>query len=250
MLDSVHLRRRSILIAVAAIIIAIIIWNIPALDFILYPFRLFVTFIHETAHGLTAIITGGQLINLTVFSNGAGVATTAGGARWLILPAGYLGAALFGAVLFYLTNTVRHTRWISGGLAVMMAVMALTYTDFLSTAWLVGLGFAAALAALAYKGGRELNLAVLNFLAVLCALNAVVDLFSLVQYSGASMGEIRNDAAAFSRDVIPLIPPVIWAICWAGLAVLMLVAAIWFSFGRRAKYHIDSAYSSLKDKVS
>ncbi len=249
MIEPVHIRRRSLLIAAAAIVVAIIVWNIPALDFILYPFRLFVTFIHETAHGLTAIITGGQLINLTVFSNGAGVATTAGGARWLILPAGYLGAALFGAVLFYLTNTVRHTRWISGGLAVMMAVMALAYTSFLSTAWLVGLGFAAVLAVLAYKGGREVNLAVLNFLAVLCALNAVVDLFSLVQYSSVSMGEVRNDAAAFSADVVPIIPPAVWAICWAVLAVLMLGAAVWYSYGRRAKRHIDGAYNNLKDKV-
>ncbi|MBE2185039.1 MAG: M50 family metallopeptidase [Anaerolineae bacterium] len=248
--EPLHIRRRSLLIAIAAIIVAIIVWNIPALDFLLYPFRLFVTFIHETAHGLTAILTGGQLINLTVYSSGAGVATTAGGARWLILPAGYLGAALFGAVLFYLTNTIRRARWISGALAIMMAIMALTYTNFLSTAWLVGLGFAAVLAVLAYKGSRELNLAVLNFLAVLTALNAVVDLFSLVQYSNASMGEVRNDAAAFSANVFPLIPPAVWAVCWAAIAVLMLGLAVWYSYGRRAKRHLDSAYNSIKDKAS
>ena len=44
--------QRALLISVVAFVIVLVLWNIPALDFILYPFRLFVTFVHEAGHGL------------------------------------------------------------------------------------------------------------------------------------------------------------------------------------------------------
>ena len=43
--------QRALLISVVAFVIVLVLWNIPALDFILYPFRLFVTFVHEAGHG-------------------------------------------------------------------------------------------------------------------------------------------------------------------------------------------------------
>lgn len=225
-------RRRTLLIAVAAIVLALIAWNLPALDFAMYPLRLFVTFVHESGHGLAALITGGQFHNLSVMADGSGVATTAGGARALILPAGYLGAALFGAGLFIAANRIRRVRRVSAGLAVLLALLTLLYTPFLSTGFLVGLGFAAALAALAWKGGEDLNRLILMVLAVLVGLNAVLDLTTLVNYSGASLGSVRNDAAAFSAEVLPLIPGALWALCWAGLAIALLAGAAWVVFVR------------------
>jgi hypothetical protein len=232
-------RRNSLLIAIGAFIVALILWNVPQLDFLMYPVRLFVTFIHETGHGVAAIISGGQFHQLVVSSDGSGVAATSGGWRWLILPAGYVGAALFGAALFYLANTVRDTRYVSAGVAVLCAVMALVYTDFLSTAWLVGLGFALIMGLLAWKGRREINLAVLNVLAVICALNAVVDLVGVINNSTMMAGNVRNDAAAFTDLYLPIFPPGIVAVCWAGIAIGLLVMAVWYSVGRRARRVVE-----------
>jgi hypothetical protein len=231
--DAVFFRQRSLIIALIAFALAFIAWNLPQLDFVLYPLRLFVTFVHETGHGLAALVTGGSIGRLVVFSNGSGIATTIGGSRTIILPAGYLGAALFGAALFYLANTFFFSRTLSFVLGVMVAVIALTYTEFLSTAWLVGIGFALALGLLAWKGGRNFNLLVLNLLAVLTGLNAVMDLIGLVNNSSAMFGDVRNDAAAFSAEVAPLIPVGVWAIVWAVLAVLILGAAVYYSLIRR-----------------
>ncbi|MBI1259616.1 MAG: hypothetical protein GC204_19280, partial [Chloroflexi bacterium] len=114
-------RQRALVIALIAFAIVFVLWNIPQLDFILYPFRLFVTFVHESGHAVAALITGGRVGGMTVYETGAGVTLTAGGSRLLILPAGYLGAALFGAVLFYLTNTVPFPRTISIVLALLLA---------------------------------------------------------------------------------------------------------------------------------
>jgi hypothetical protein len=231
--DAVLFRQRSLAVALVAFALVFIVWHVPQLDFLLYPLRLFVTFVHETGHGLAALLTGGEIGRLVVFSNGSGIATTAGGTRALILPAGYVGAALFGGTLFYLTNTVLFSRSISLALALLVAAVSILYTDFLSTAWLVGMGFAVALGLVAWKVSRNGNLLVLNLLSVITGLNAVMDVIGLVSNSGASLGDVRNDAAAFSAEIAPLIPAAVWAILWALLAVVILGAAVYYSIIRR-----------------
>jgi len=228
-------RQRSLVIALIAFVIVFVLWNIPLFGFILYPFRLFVTFVHESGHAVAALITGGRVGSLTVFPNGSGVTFTMNGARWLILPAGYLGATLFGALLFYFTNTVPFPKTISLILAIFLVAITLLYTSILSTAWIVGIGSALILLALWRFADRSVNLLVLDILAILTGLNAVLDLVGLIGFSYAMMGEVRNDAAAFSAEITPIIPPAIWVIVWALLAIIMLGAAVYFSHIRRTR---------------
>src|SRR5690606_28116143 len=126
-------------------------------------------------------------------------------------------------------------RTISLVLAIITAALALLFTDFLSTALLVGLGVALVLLALWRYADRSANLLVLDVLAILTGLNVVFDLFVLVRDSDASMGAIRNDAAAFSAEVAPLLPGVVRAVLWAIIAVAMLLLWVYFSHvrGRR-----------------
>ncbi|NWG17128.1 MAG: M50 family metallopeptidase [Chloroflexi bacterium] len=234
LLDESH-RRRDLLILAAAIVIVFILWNVPGLDFLLYPFRLFVTFVHEAGHGLAALLTGGRFIGFEIYGNGAGQAITAGGSRAIILPAGYLGAALFGAALFYLTNRLRHTRAISVGLGALLIALSVLFGLRSVTALLVGIAFGAVLIGLGYKANRALNALVLNVLAILTGLNAVMDVVFLVGNSSASMGSLRNDAAAFSAEVFPLVPAAVWALVWVVLAAALLGVAAWYGVvrGRR-----------------
>jgi hypothetical protein len=231
-------RRRPLLISAAAFTLALILWNVPQLDFLMYPLRLFVTFIHETGHGLAAMISGGRFVGFQVFESGAGVATTVGGSRALILPAGYLGAALFGAALFYIAHTVRNSRLVSLALGVGLALVTILYTGLLTgnfsfVAFFVGLIGAGLLIWLGRRGSQDANLLVLNLLAIITGLNAVLDLLFLVGNSGVGIGQVRNDAAAFSANVAPILPGSVWAAIWALLAVLLLGAAVYYSIIRR-----------------
>jgi hypothetical protein len=226
-------RQRALLIAAAAVVIVFILWNVPAFDFLLYPLRLFVTFVHEAGHGIAAILTGGQFDRFVVYPNGAGVATTSGGLRAIVLPAGYLGAALFGAALLYLVNSVPFPKTLALILALLLAGITLLFTELLTTAFLVGAGFAVVLALLWRFADRGLTMLILNVLALVTGLNAVLDIFSLVSSPGVTLGVVSNDAAAFSREIAPLIPPVVWALLWCGIAVALLLAAIYFGILRR-----------------
>jgi hypothetical protein len=217
-------------------VVVYVLWNIPALSGVLYPFRLFVTFVHETGHGTMALLSGGRFLNFVINGDGSGFAVTAGGSPLLILPAGYLGAALFGAVLFYLTNTVRHSRTISVVLGVAILVIAVFFGLSSITALLVGGLFGAALIAVGWKANRDINLLVLNVLAIMTGLNAVLDLYGLINNSGASLGDVRNDAAALStvlqQTIHILLPAWTWAVLWALAAVAMLGLSVWYSIFR------------------
>lgn len=162
-----------------------------------------------------------------MFGNGTGVATTAGGNRLLILPAGYLGAAFFGALLFYLVNSVPFPRKISLAVGTLMIVVAL-YLRASGIALFTGVLGGLGLLYLSLRGSTHLNTLVLNLLAVLTGLNAVLDLVFLVRNTGASLGSIRNDAAAMAELTLG-IPAVIWAVIWALIAVFMLGCAVWYS---------------------
>jgi hypothetical protein len=223
-------RRRALIIACIAGIIIFVLWNIPQISqTILYPFHLFVTYVHEAGHGTMALLTGGQFLGFEIFANGAGQALTAGGSRLLILPAGYLGAALFGAVLFYITNIGRYSRSISITLGIGLLIFSVIFGRFSMTAFVVGAAFAAVLIVIGLRANRDINLLILNMLAILTGLNAVLDLLFLVSNSSATLGDVRNDAAAFSAEVFPLIPGAVWALIWALLAVAMLGVSIWYS---------------------
>ncbi|MBI5670148.1 MAG: M50 family metallopeptidase [Chloroflexi bacterium] len=228
--DAAH--RRNLLIVAVAVVMVFFLWNVPQLDALLYPFRLFVTYVHEAGHGLMAILTGGRFLHFEILPGGSGQAITAGGSRALILPAGYLGAALFGAALFYAVNRFHRTRAIALGLGVALMVVSLAFGRFSVTALLVGLAFGAVLIGLAYKASRDVNALVLNVLAILTGLNAVLDVVFLVGNSSAALGNIRNDAAAFSAEVFPLVPAPIWALVWVVLALVILGVAVWYAVVR------------------
>jgi hypothetical protein len=229
-------RRRAFVTGVLALIIVYILWNVPQLGFITYPFRLFVTYVHEAGHSMMTLITGGQVVGFTVSPDGTGLATRIGGNSALVLPAGYLGAAFFGAVLFYLIHTLPITRAISAALGIGLIGFSVAFArpdaSGLPVALIVGVLSGLALLLMAWKVGRNINLLVLNVLAMMTALNGVLDLFLLAQYSSVGLGGVRNDAAAFSHEVAPILSGAVWALIWAVLALLMLALSAYYSIIR------------------
>ena len=63
------------------------------------PLKILVVFFHELAHGAAAVLTGGEIVLITLSPDQGGTAVTRGGSRTLILTAGYLGSLLIGVAL-------------------------------------------------------------------------------------------------------------------------------------------------------
>lgn len=260
------LRRQTIVITILALIVALFLWNMPDVErivrqqdgtfaaqsnavnaaIITYPVRLFVTFVHEASHALAGLISGGTVEGFSVSPNGSGVARVSGGNIALIAPAGYLGAALFGAMLFYATN--RKPQWtrpisVAIGLAVVVLTLSFATPDAQQnlTALLVGIGFGLGLIALGAFAPRVITVFLLNTLAILTGLNAVFDLWHVVRNPNPVPGGPLNDAANFSAQVTPLLPPALVALMWALIALAMLSAAIYFGLIRQVGGELSQA---------
>lgn len=232
-------RQQGLLLLILAIGIVYVMWNVPQLSFVMVPLRLFVTYVHEAGHSIMALLTGGEVVGFQVNSDGSGLAVTRGGVRGLILPAGYIGAAFFGAALFYLVNTTRAARSIAITVGVGLILFSLFYavpSDGFPLALLLGAGMGILLIVIGWKATTSATLIVLNVLAMLTALNAVLDLIYLTRNTSASLntsrGIVRNDAVAFQQEVAGFLPASVWAFLWAGIAVILIALAVYYSVVR------------------
>ena len=240
------MRREGLAASFLAFAAVFVLWHSSELEIVVYPLRLFVTFVHEAGHALAALITGGQVHSFTVQPNGSGYAITSGGNMALVLPAGYLGAALLGSLLFLLSNLA--SRWLSGlaiALGIFMIGLSALYArpaeSGLPLALMIGLGYGLAMVLIGAKAPRVVNQFMLSALAIMTALHAVVDLWLLVSNPGLGLGGARNDAAAFAESITPLLPASVVAFMWALIAGAMLAAAIYFGAIKPLRQEIDAA---------
>src|SRR5438046_5359324 len=106
--------------------ISIILWFVPFAELLSYPFRIFVTFIHEGGHAIAALLTGNSVQSLSVAMNGSGETyTTQGGvlSQMLVSSAGYLGAMTYGALLLVLIRrsvAARIVLFVSAGVVLFL----------------------------------------------------------------------------------------------------------------------------------
>ena len=90
-------RERRLLIA---LLLLLVLSNVPYGRQVLYPFTLFSTWVHEMCHGIAAYLVGGKVSRLKVFGDGSGLAYTSyRGTRLrsaFVACAGYTGTPLIG----------------------------------------------------------------------------------------------------------------------------------------------------------
>ncbi|HVF29676.1 MAG TPA: M50 family metallopeptidase, partial [Pyrinomonadaceae bacterium] len=236
-----------------------VLWFIPFADYLVYPIRLFVTFIHESSHALIAVLTGGSVQSLTISMDGSGVVYSAPSGTvgaLLTSSAGYLGTLAFGVLMLYLIRRSFSPNKILTALGIFVAAMTLLFTvispifNFLSlnatfssivftivaggllAAALVGLGI--------YSSMRTANFAV-AFLAVQCLLNAVLDLFTVFFINAPLVGlDMHNDATNMSNATG--VPGIVWVVIWMGISLLMI------SFGLRL-YAVNQKKAAADDSV-
>ncbi len=117
----------TLLIAAA---LSIVLWFIPFAEFLTYPFRIFVTFIHEGGHAIAALLTGNSVASLSVAMNASGETYTTQGGTWsqmFVASAGYLGAMIYGALLLILIRRAVAARLVLVGSAVLVFGLTLIF---------------------------------------------------------------------------------------------------------------------------
>src|SRR4029079_2913734 len=109
---------------------------------VLYPFRLFTTWVHECGHAVMTLLVGGHVNAIVIERTGAGVSTSlipqSRVAQGLVASAGYIGASIVGCALMI---AARGRKGAHGILQIIGVLMLITLIVWLRNPF----GFAAAL---------------------------------------------------------------------------------------------------------
>lgn len=223
----------------AATVITIALWFIPFADYLVYPIRLFVTFVHEGSHALAALLTGASVQSLTVSSDGSGMVRSLAGSSLSVLltsSAGYLGTTAFGVALLVLIRRAFSARIVLMTSAAFVAVMTVLFGFFApvwnifsadvslgSVAFTVVSGAILAVGLFAvgrFAPAKWANFS-LAFLAVQSLLNAASDLATLFFINAPLVGSnIQSDAANMAQA--SGLPAIVWVFIWIAISVLMI----------------------------
>jgi Peptidase M50B-like len=234
-----------------AAILSIALWFIPFAEILSYPFRIFVTFIHEGGHAIAALLTGNSVQSLSVAMNGSGETyTTQGGvlSQMVVSSAGYLGAMTYGALLLILIRRSVAARLVLVGSS--LVVLALTtmfgvVKPVMSGTWgtlsglpftlLAGVLISVGLFTVARFASARVATFLVSFLAVQCVLNALLDLKTVFFLSSPFATTVPTDALNMANATG--VPAMIWSGLWIAISVMILAVAV--------RQYIGSRRSSL-----
>ena len=247
-----------------AAILSIALWFIPFAEILAYPFRIFVTFIHEGGHALAALATGNSVQSLSVAMNGSGETyTTQGGlvSQMIVSSAGYLGTMIYGALLLVLIRRSVAARLVLVGSAAVVFALTTIFgvvKPIMSGTWgtLSGLPFtlaaglilSAGLFVVARFASARVATFLVSFLAVQCVLNALLDLKTVFFLSSPFVTTVPTDALNMANATG--IPALFWSVLWIATSVLILAVAVRQYVGSRRSSLGPTSDLSLSSGVS
>lgn len=231
-----HDARPQAMTLLIAATLSVLLWFIPYAEFLTYPFRIFVTFIHEGGHAIAALLTGNSVASLSVAPNASGETyTTQGGliSQFLISSSGYLGAMAFGALLLVLIRKTIAARIVLLSCAILVFALTMIFglikPIFSINAWsgipftlLAGIAISVGLFLIARFASLRVATFFVSLLAVQCVLNALFDLKTVFFLATPFGPEVSTDAVNMARATG--IPAIFWTIAWIAIALGML----WF----------------------
>jgi len=202
---------------VVALLVSLLLWNLPFGGFALYPFKLLATWLHELSHGLVMTLTGAGFDRMEVYRDTSGYAYSYGHPGSIgmafVASAGYMGTAVVGAVLLVVGRTRRGART---ALAVMGAVMLLSVALWVDNRFgiIAVLAGGACFVAAATFASETIGAFLLNFVAAQACINAVLDIRVLFRANLVVNGEVMQRSDAHNMAEATFGTHWMWAAIW------------------------------------
>ena len=241
-----------------AALISIVLWFVPYAEILTYPFRMFVTFIHEGGHAIAALLTGNSVESLSIATNASGETyTTQGGtfSQMFVSSAGYLSSMAFGAFLLVLIRKAVAARIVLLSSAVVIAFLTIVYglikPVMSGVAWsgipftiLSGTLLTAGLVLVAKYARSRVATFLVSFLAIQCVLNALLDLKTVFFLSSPFAPSVPTDAVNMANATG--IPALAWSVVWitAALGILALTMRLYIA-RRKQPLLLDSTFDQI-----
>jgi hypothetical protein len=211
---------RNLLLAAGGL--SVVLWAVPVLGLVTLPLIFLNTHLHELCHALAGVLTGGRIGHIVVHSTGGGVTLIAGGIPLIYASAGYVGAAMVGALMIARGSKPSGAKSTLMVLAVLLALGMLLWVRGDLVGILTG-GFWVLLLALFSRKLEGPNAVfAAQFLGMQQCLMAVQSLWVLLQVS--TVPQVSNDAKNLQE--ITGLPAVLWAVLWTLIGLMAMGASL------------------------
>lgn len=237
---------RTVQIMLLILILSLICWQMPFANYFLYPFKLFVTTVHEACHALVARLTGGNVQMISIAPDESGLTLSAGGIRPLISMAGYLGTAVFGGLLIWWGKRPAEARFILQMIGTVILALTVFYGGGGIFSFVSMLIIGAGILWVSRKANDAACHMFLLMLAVQTTLNSVLDIQTL--FLASVMGAQHSDAR--NMESMTGVPAIVWSILWGAIALCILTFSLWVSYRPQAKTGSDGLDASIMPGIS
>jgi hypothetical protein len=212
----------AVRIAGLLLLVVFILGRTPGLKLLVLPLSVFGVIVHELAHGLVAILSGGRFKRFTVTWNPTsteveGEALREGGVGCLITSAGYLGTIFIGGVLLVLATSEVPASLVLLALGVLVALVCLVYVRNL-----FGMVSGLAVAALFVLVSQRLPEIIARGLLWLLAMQLFIDSFVHLIY-------VPQDAVNLQKRTG--VPMAVWVVLWQVIAIGIVLYALHLAYG-------------------
>lgn len=203
----------------AYVVVIAILWNIPYIKWILWPFKMLVIAFHEFGHAITACCTGGRVKSISLDPNEGGVTHMLGGKQAITLPAGYLGSSLIGALLIFCGFNVIASKVASFVLgACFLLTLWWARKDWL-TYLTIGLAVGLLVACWFIAHAQALRFVVL-FIGVMSSLYSVWDICDDLILRKVNSSDASQFAKRYGGS------SQCWGVIWSIISLLFMIAGI------------------------
>ncbi|KAJ6780968.1 hypothetical protein PWT90_05393 [Aphanocladium album] len=214
-----HTQQVTLGVIAAYVVVIAILWNVPYIKNILWPFKMLVIAFHEFGHAITAVFTGGRVKSISLDPNEGGVTKMVGGISAITLPAGYLGSSIIGALLTFCGFNIVASKIAS----IVLGVCFLLTLWWGKRDWLTVLTVLLAVALLVacwfIKHAEALRFVVL-FIGVMSSLYSVWDICDDLILRKVN----SSDASVFAKRYGG--SSQCWGIIWSIISVLIMAVGI------------------------
>lgn len=234
--------KKDLAIFVGLFLVTVVLWNVPYGRVVLYPFTILGTWFHEMAHGLTAMLLGGNFQRLILYPNGSGIAQFSYERIFLgpfgkamIAGMGPLGPTVIGATFVYASTNKRLARIILLVLIVaIFASIAIWIRPLLGFGFFIMIAIGIALAYIYSRQKPDLTRYTLQFL----GLQAFLSLYLSINYLYSAGGVV--DSSSFSSDTQVmadnlLLPHWFWATAILALSIYLIYKSFTYAFVKKGK---------------
>lgn len=196
-------------------------WQTP----VVAPLKILIVFFHEVSHAIATVLTGGDVVSLSVSADQGGLVMSRGGNRFISLTAGYLGSLLIGMALLLAATRTKADRTVMAICGIVTLVIAGLYVrDLFALSFTIGTGIVMLL--MARYLGHHANDLILRVIGLTSVIYVPYDIFS----DTIARSNLRSDARMLAEQFGGT--TMMWGGLWLVVSFVVIGWCLRYGLGR------------------